>query len=230
MKPVLLLIMLLSCCVQNVYSDNRTPQPNVRCLETVEAITVKVGNKTVLRYNKTVQESPPGIEPVYRRSGYIHPIYTPDGKEITGDFPADHPHQHALFFPWTSATFQGRDIDFWNQKAETARVSHSEVVSIEDGDRFAQFVVELLHEDLTASGGPKPVLRETWSVRVYNTSNETFLFDIKSEQNCVSNSPLTLNKYHYGGMSIRGTDQWFNTSAAAAYNAWEKKLKTHPSF
>jgi len=229
MKPVLLLILLLGCCVQNAYPDNRTPQSNVRCLETDEAITVRVGNKTVLRYNKTVQKSPQGIDVVYRRSGYIHPVYTPDGKELTGDFPADHPHQHALFFPWTSATFEGRDIDFWNQKAETARVSHSKVVSIENGDRFGQFVVELLHEDLTAPGGPKPVLREIWTVRVYNTSNETFLFDIRSEQSCVSNSHLTLNKYHYGGMSIRGTDQWFNTSAAAAYKAWEKKRNADPA-
>lgn len=229
MKAIIpFILLLLVCSTQQTCAQDQSPQTTVRCLETKDAITVKLGDKPVLRYNKAVRKSPAGIDAVYRRSGYIHPVYTPEGKEITGDFPADHPHQHALFFPWTSTTFEGRDINFWDQKAGTARVSHSKVVSVENGKDFGQFVVELLHEELTAPGGPKPVLRETWSVRVYNTSNDTFLFDIQSEQRCASSSPLTLNKYHYGGMSIRGTDQWFNRSASSAYGAWVKKLKTDP--
>lgn len=52
----------------------------------------------MLEYVKTEKPAPDGIEPHFRRGGYIHPVFTPTGQELTGDFPPDHAHQHALFF------------------------------------------------------------------------------------------------------------------------------------
>lgn len=48
-----------------------------------------------------------GIEPDYRRSGYVHLIHTPTGQDLTGDLPADHAHQHTLFFAWTKSGCRG---------------------------------------------------------------------------------------------------------------------------
>ena len=218
------LLCLLTCCCGLATAHAEDTAATVRCLESEDAITVSIGGQQVLRYNKAVRKSPAGIDAVYRRSGHIHPVYTPAGKELSGDFPADHPHQHALFFPWTNATFEGRDLDFWNQKAETGRISHAKVLRVASGDKFGEFTVELLHEDLTAPDGARAVLRETRTVRVYNQA-EPFLFDIRSEQRCASKSPLTVNKFHYGGMAIRGNDQWFSASARDAYAAWQKARK-----
>ena len=47
-----------------------------------------------------------------------------------------------------------------------------------------------------------------WS-RAYRTGEDYFLIDINSSQSCASLSPLKINKYHYGGMAIRGADEWF---------------------
>ena len=38
---------------------------------------------------------------------------------MTDDFPPDHAHQHGLFFAWVSTSFDGHDVDFWNQSKKS---------------------------------------------------------------------------------------------------------------
>jgi Methane oxygenase PmoA len=95
--------------------------------ETADQIRVTLRGKPVLEYVKTEKPVPEGIEPHFRRSGYIHPVYTPSGQEISGDFPADHAHQHALFFAWTKAEFDGKTVDFWNQAKDLGQIEFREV-------------------------------------------------------------------------------------------------------
>ncbi len=42
-----------------------------------------------------------------------------------------------------------------------------------------------------------------------NSHASGYLFDIESSQSCACESPVTINKYHYGGMALRGARQWF---------------------
>jgi hypothetical protein len=51
------------------------------------------------------------------------------------------------------------------------------------------------------------VLRELWTVRVYDRT--PFVFDIESRQSVVADSPLLIHEYHYGGMAFRGCRSWF---------------------
>ena len=78
------------------------------------------------------------------------------------------PHQHAVFFAWVNTTFEGRHLDFWNQKEQTGRIEHATTLAMAGGPVFGQFQVKLRHDDMTAPGGPKPVLDEVWTVRAYN--------------------------------------------------------------
>jgi hypothetical protein len=179
----------------------------VNCRKTDKHLIVTVGRKPVLHYNHATTPSPDPTTPYYARSGYLHPLFTPDGHVMTGDFDPDHPHQHGVMFAWTNTTFEGRAVNFWDQKAQTGKVEHVSVKSLQSGPVFGGFTVSLRHTDLTAPGGPKPVLDETWTVRVYRLSDE-FLFDLESVQSCAGKSPLVINKYHYGGMAIRGRSEW----------------------
>ena len=43
----------------------------------------------------------------YRRAGYIHPIYTPDGRLISDDQPKDHRHHHGVWAAWTKTEIDG---------------------------------------------------------------------------------------------------------------------------
>jgi hypothetical protein len=174
-----------------------------------EHLRLGVGDRPVLQYNAAMVESPEGIEPYFRRSGQIHPLFTPSGVIVSDDFPPDHAHQHAVFFAWVNTTFEGRHLDFWNQKEQTGRIEHVATLETLGGPVFGQFQVKLRHDDLTAPGGPKPVLDEVWTVRAYDAS-DVFLVDFESRQACAGPEPLTINKYHYGGMGIRGNRAWFD--------------------
>ena len=175
--------------------------------ETEDQIRVTLRGKPVLEYVKTEKPVPEGIEPHFRRSGYIHPVFTPAGQEISGDFPADHAHQHALFFAWTKAGFDGKNVDFWNQAKDLGKIEFREVVELKREEQQVSFSVK---HAFTVGAGDKRVdaLHEIWTVTVHNTPDDHFLFDIESAQQCSSDKPVTLGKYHYGGMAFRGNIQW----------------------
>ena len=95
--------------------------PRFECRVTGKSIVLLQAGQRILQYNTAVVEPPEGAPAVYRRSGHIHPVWTPSGKIVTSEFPADHLHQHGIFRAWVRTTFDGRKIDFWNQKAETGK-------------------------------------------------------------------------------------------------------------
>jgi hypothetical protein len=184
-----------------------TQKTAVACVDGGKYLRLRVGDQPVLQYNNAVVEPPRGINEGYRRSGFIHPLFTPSGKVVSDDFPPDHAHQHGVFFAWVNTTFEGRHLDFWNQMGKTGQVEHVETLETTGGPVFGQFQVKLRHNDLTAPGGTKPVLDEVWTVRAYHVG-DIFLVDLESRQTCAGPTPLTINKYHYGGMGLRGNRDW----------------------
>lgn len=182
-------------------------RPAVGCARTDAGLRIDLHGRPVLQYNTAVVEPPPGIDGVYRRSGHIHPVLTPDGRAVTEEFPEDHPHQHGIFNAWVNTTIEGRAVDFWNEAGETGKVEHVDVVSLLAGDVFAQFQVKLRHSDLTHPDGPQAVLEEDMLVRAFNVP-KGHLFDVESRQMCVAGSALIINEYHYGGMAWRGAAGW----------------------
>lgn len=202
----LLLSLLLTCA-----GLHSVPAGDLKLIETADVIRVTLRGKPVLEYVKTEKPVPAGIEPHFRRSGYIHPVYTPTGQELTGDFPADHAHQHALFFAWTKSSFDGRAVDFWNQAKDLGRIEFREVVNLQREEQTVSFSVQHAFKVKTNSkAGDKWVdaLDETWTVTVHQSPEDHFLFDLVSVQQCAIDKPLNLAEYHYGGMAIRGNDQW----------------------
>ena len=203
-----------------------TPAPQVTCELKDKQLVVKVGSSPVLQYNHATLEAPASLDAKYRRSGHIHPIYNPAGKSLTDDFPPDHAHQHGLFFPWVRTTHGEHEVDFWNQMGETGHIEHTKFVNKGiSGNVFGQFSVQLTHRDITSKEQPVDVLRETRVIRVFNL-RDYFLFDVDSYQNCVSENPLLIQQYHYGGLAIRGNRQWFKEDTATRVREF---LKTKPA-
>ncbi len=184
-------------------------EPPFACRDVPGGIELRNHGRLVLRYHTVVSNPPEGVPDYYRRSGHIHPVCTPSGRVITSEFPADHLHQHGIFRAWVKTSFQGRKINFWDQKEQTGRVEHVQVLKRTQDETSAGFVVELRHSDITDPSKPKPVLREIWTVRTFD-SPAGFAFDIESRQTCIADSPLIVHEYHYGGMAFRGNDQWLN--------------------
>jgi hypothetical protein len=170
-------------------------------------LLVQVDGKPVLAYNHAVVPSPDLKQPYYAKSGYIHPVYNPSGQVVSDDFNPDHAHQHGIMMAWRQMTFEGRSTNGWDQKAGLGRVEHVKVESTGDGPVFGHFTARLRHVDLTAPGGAKPALDESWYVQVY-AFDDGFLFDVTSTQSCASDRPVSIDKMHYGGMAIRGHADW----------------------
>lgn len=179
---------------------------SVHCDNENGKLTISVDGTPVLKFNYAMVEAPEGIDSVYRRSGYFHPVMTPNGSVVTGDFEKDHPHQHGLFNAWVDTTFRERPTDFWNQAkgrgdVEFTGLKHRQV----SGSVFAQFAAKLTHVAII-EGDRVPAMEENILVRVFNT--KPFLFEIVSRQALTSDDPVHVNEYHYGGFGIRGPSAW----------------------
>ena len=170
-------------------------------------LLVRVAARDVLTYNYGTIQPPAKVEPVFARSGYIHPIYAPSGELISDDFPLNHKHHHGLWMPWSQTVFEGRPTNFWEQAREEGKV---ECVGVDEkigGSVFGGFRVRHRFTALKAAGGPKPVLDETWEVTVYSP-DRYFLVDFTSVEKCAGASSLTLKEYRYGGFGFRGAAEW----------------------
>lgn len=197
------LLLFCTICVASLPSFGG----DLKLTEMDDVIRITLRNKPVLEYIKTEKPVPEGIESHYKRSGYIHPVYTPTGQEISGDFPADHAHQHALFFAWTKSSYDGKKTDFWNQAKDLGRIEFREIINVQREEKQVSFSAK---HAFKVKEGKKwmDVLNEVWTVTVHQTPEDHFLFDVVSVQECATDKPLILDKYRYGGMSFRGNYQW----------------------
>lgn len=189
---------------------------DVRVEKQAKGLLVKSGGKPVFFYNTAVIMPPAGSPDYYKRSGFIHPLYSPDGNILTDDFPAGHMHQHGIFLTWVNTTFRGKPLDFWNQHNKTGTVEHAEVLSIEEGSVFTRIKTKLRHVSLEHG----PVLEEVWTLTVYPFT-EQFVFDLASEQVNITSDTLYINKYHYGGLAFRGSKEWNTHDSVHFKNRWQ---------
>lgn len=178
-------------------------------------IRIKEDGKDVLQYNFAVHYPPAGVDTVFKRSGFIHPLWTPSGNILTRINPPDHYHHMGLWNPWTHVLFENKQVDFWNigDKKGTVRFSH--FISKTRGNIFAGFqaLQEHVAFNIPGAGQEKTALNEVWDIKVYNTSNNMWLCDFASILNCASDSPVTLEEYRYGGFGFRATEVWNNANS-----------------
>ncbi len=202
-------------------------KPSEKCAVTVKDdgkhLVVEIGGKHVFSYNHAVVPSPDPKTPYYAKSGHIHPLFDPAGRLLSDDFNPNHAHQHGIMFAWRKTLFEGRHTNGWDQKTGSGKVEHVKVEATGCGPVLGYFDARLQQVDLTAPGGPKPALNETWLVTVYNFSDH-YLFDIRSTHTCASDSPVEIEKIHYGGMTIRAAAAWCH-GAKFDYTTNEGKTK-----
>jgi hypothetical protein len=54
-----------------------------------------------------------GAPEIKRRSGYVHPVWAPNGVVVTDDFPRDHWHHRGIFWAWPVVRLHGKTYDLW---------------------------------------------------------------------------------------------------------------------
>ncbi len=177
----------------------------------VEDARLTRDGETVLRYWHSPPAPPEGYSDLYLRSGFIHPVYSPDGRMVTDSFPPDHPHHMGVWTAWTRTRFEDRQVDFWNAHVEQGTVRFAAFDTFFAGPVFAGFKARHEHVDFTAPGGEKVALDEVWDVRAWAAGDGERayrLWDLEARQTPASDSPLELLEYHYGGLGFRGARDW----------------------
>lgn len=174
-------------------------------------ISFQTANKDVLSYYYRDNNPPESLDDRYKRGGYIHPVYSPDGVELTSHLNIDHhPHHLGIWSAWTRTEFQGRTPDFWNFHDNTGNVQVGDsLLATWEGPVHAGFKNDHFFVDHSSS---KPVvaLNEQWKVRIYPASERSayLIFDLIITQTANTGNPLHLPEYHYGGLGFRGHADW----------------------
>ena len=184
-------------CVQIVLTVSAMSEVNSEATD--EEVRISVSGKPVLTYHTATVQPPEGMEKVFARSGFIHPLYSPSGKVLTDDFPIGHVHQHAIFNAWTRTTFNHEVVDFWNQQGGLGMVKHTNLGTVKENSFEAKL------QQVSLKQGP--VIDEEWEVKVRD-SEDPFIVDIDIEQECATTDEVYLHPYHYGGFAFRGSAHW----------------------
>lgn len=200
--------------VQQRIDETTVPRPYERSLtsgalqleETDATVTIRQSAKVVLTYNKLAPKVPEGIDPVFARTGFLHPVGSPNERTVTEVYPFDHAHQSGIFSAWVKTRWNDREIDFWNLAGGTGRVLHQRVLNTFANQGSVGFEVDMVHRALQSP--VVDLLRDRWKVTASETDGSFHSFDIESTQTALTDIPLIVQKYHYGGMAFRGSVRW----------------------
>lgn len=176
------------------------------------SITLKADGRNILSYYHAVKDVPAGVDPLYKKSGFIHPLWSPAGKVLTAIQPRDHYHHYGIWAPWTLTHIEGREVDFWNLSKGQGTVRFAGIESMKASGKESVLRVRQKHIDFTVDKAGKVAIEEILDMRARpeQIENRTaWIVDIVSRQKNVLDVPIVLDAYRYGGgLGFRATEQW----------------------
>jgi hypothetical protein len=177
------------------------------------ALLLQAGSKNLLKYQVSMVYPPAGVDTSYRRNGFIHPLWSPHGQELTRIQPKDHYHHYGLWNPWTHVLYKGDTVDFWNIGGKKGTVRFAGFLSTTSGPLFSGF--EARHEHVATKKGAKPevAMNEVLTVNTWQPSGDYYILDITSRLSCATSEPVVLLEYRYGGLGWRTTEVWDNQNS-----------------
>ena len=178
-------------------------------------LIIHTKDKNLLSYFYKTVYPPKGIDTAFKRSGFIHPLWSPHRQVLTRIQPPDHYHHYGIWDPWTHVFFEGDTVDFWNLGDKKGTVRFTDFVAIENGPVFSKYEALQKHVVFKKDGKEKTAIDELQSVKVYlpDDDQDYYIMDINIELSCASESPVLLLKYRYGGLGWRATEEWNNKNS-----------------
>ena len=223
---------LLCLLLAGITSINVMPGPNGPRLEQDErSTTVFIGAQPVLTYVHAETLPPEGVDKVYKRSAYIHPLFSPGGEVLTRIQPPDHWHHYGIWNPWTRTHFGEYKVDFWNLGDRQGTVRFTDYLDkVEEEDR-AGFRARHAHVYFRENGSEGVALDEIWEVVVRPLNSTSYVVDLVFTLSTPLEGGITLEKYRYGGgLGYRGTERWWPGNASVLTSekkSWSDADATH---
>jgi len=195
------------------------------------SLTIRSGDKNLLRYFYKTAYPPAKIDTNYKRSGFIHPLWTPHGQELTRIQPTDHYHHYGIWNAWTHVYFEKDTVDFWNIRGHQGTVRFAKFVSVSEGPVFSEYQALQEHVVFKKDGTEKVALNELQTVRVYKPEDNSdyYIVDITSKMNCATQSPFLIIAYRYAGFGWRTTGFWDNKNCEVLTSEGKTRKDTDAS-
>lgn len=193
--------------------------------KTDDDIVISRQERTVLKYRHSTMFPPDGINPLFKRSGFIHPLNSPGGEELTRVQAPDHYHHYGIWGPWTLTKIDGREVDFWNLAKGQGTVKFASILSGISGEVYTGFKVLQQHIDFGNKGEDQIALNEVLEVRAWNVSPEVWVIDYISTFNSPLPNGILFDAYRYGGgIGFRATEKWMKENSTILTSEGKTRL------
>jgi len=172
-------------------------------------MSLVMNEKPILKYRYAVTFPPDGINPIFKRSGFIHPLYSPEGEVLTRIQAPDHYHHYGIWGPWTHTHIGDRQVDFWNLGEGQGTVKFAGFLTEEEGAIYSSFEALQQHIDFGGKGEDQVAMNEILDVRAWNIGEGVWMVDYTTSINSPLENGILLDAYRYGGgIGFRASEKW----------------------
>lgn len=181
-------------------------------------VTKKNGNlalalhdKPLVTYRYDMTYPPKGVDSLFRKSGYIHPVLAPNGDTLSRIQPPDHYHHYGIWGPWTHTQISGQQVDFWNLGDGKGTVLFKKFNNTTSGPVFAGFNAQQEHWDLLTQKEPQIAINEHLKVTLWDLGRkDRYMLDYCSNFSSPLEEGILFEAYRYGGgLGMRFTERWY---------------------
>lgn len=169
-----------------------------------------LNDNPVISYRYEMTYPPKGIDSLFAKSGFVHPIRTPKGDTLSRIQPPDHYHHYGLWGPWTHTRIDTTLVDFWNLGEGMGTVLFKEFKNTSSGNVFASFIASQEHIDLKTTEKPQVAFNEELEIKLWNLNrSDRYMFDYNTVFNSPLNEGILFEAYRYGGgIGLRFNERW----------------------
>jgi len=173
-------------------------------------LNLQLEDKAILSYRYEMTYPPNGVDSIFKKSGYIHPILTPKGDTLTRIQPPDHYHHYGLWGPWTHTRIDTTRVDFWNLGEGMGTVLFKEFKETNEGTVFSSFTASQEHIDFKTEAAPQVALNEDLQVKLWDLGREDrYMLDYTTSFNSPLENGILFEAYRYGGgIGLRFNERW----------------------
>jgi hypothetical protein len=194
-------------------------------------MSLMMNDKPILNYRYAITYPPEGIDPIFKRSGFIHPLCSPEGEVLTRIQAPDHFHHYGIWGPWTKTTIGDRAVDFWNLYEGQGTVRFAGFLTEEEGVIFSGFEALQQHIDFGAKGEDQVALNEILDVRAWNIGEGVWMVDYTTSINSPLATGILLDAYRYGGgIGFRATEKWHKDNCTVLTSDNKTRIDADGSF
>jgi hypothetical protein len=194
-------------------------------------LSLLMNKKPILSYRFATTFPPDSINPLYKRSGFIHPLSSPGGEVLSRIQAPDHYHHYGIWGPWTKTTIDGRSVDFWNLMAGEGTVKFTGFLSEAEGAIYSGFQALQQHVDFGAKGEDQIAMNEILDVRAWNIGEGVWMIDYTTSLNSPLKNGIMLDAYRYGGgIGFRATEKWHKDNCTVLTSDNKTRIDADGSF